>query len=105
MFEIVPDRNDWAATRITEITDATGSLPAMDAKGWAYDAARRNIGGGVRDGTFYAFDPATHGWTSRRLSGSAGNVAFFTLAYAAPEGVFVFVTDYDSGHSTWVYRP
>jgi hypothetical protein len=105
VFEIVPVRNDWAATRITEITDATGSPPAMDAKGWAYDAGRRNIGGGVRDGTFYTFDPATHGWTSRRLSGGAGNVAFFTLAYAAPEGVFVFVTDYDSGYSTWVYRP
>jgi hypothetical protein len=36
--------------------------------------------------------------------GNPGNIAFYALAYDAPDNVFIFVTDYDSGMHTWAYR-
>jgi hypothetical protein len=109
VFEITVDRQDWGATSIVEITDASGALPAADAKGWAYDTVNQVIGGGVRDSVFYQFEPATRVWTASEIMSETGarpgNVAFFTLAYAAQASVFLFFTDYDSGWATWAYRP
>jgi hypothetical protein len=108
LFEVSPERGDWPATTIVEITDATGDLPAAEAKGWAYDAKNQVIGGGVRDSVLFQFEPATHTWTATPIASDSGerpgNVAFFTLAYAEQADVFLFFTDYDSGWATWAYR-
>ena len=108
LFEVSPERGDWSATTIVEITDATGDLPVAEAKGWAYDARNQVIGGGVRDSVFFQFEPATHTWTATPIASASGerpgNVAFFTLAYAEQPGVFLFFTDYDSGWATWAYK-
>lgn len=105
VFEIAVDRTDFSATAITELTGAKGTPPAADAKGWAYDAVRRKIGGGVRESVFFELDPQTRTWTERRISGSPGSLAFFTLAFDLADGVYVFFTDYASGFETWAYRP
>ena len=104
LFEITPDRGDWAKTEIAEVTDAAGSR-AAETKGWAYDSVRHTLGGGVRDGTFYEFDPASRRWTERSIPGDPGNLAFFTLVFDQTDGVYVFFTDYPSGYKTWAYRP
>jgi hypothetical protein len=105
LFEITPKRSDWGSTEITEITDATGASRAAESKGWAYDAVHHTLGGSVRDGVFYEFDPAPRTWAERRVPGDPGNLAFFTLAFDEADGVFVFFTDYPSGYKTWAYRP
>lgn len=108
LFELELDRSSWEASTISEITDATGTLPAADAKGWAYDPVHRTIAGGVRDSVFYEFEPESHVWRATTLVSETGerpgNVAFFTLDYADEAGVFLFFTDYDSGWQTWSYR-
>jgi hypothetical protein len=108
LFELTAPRADWSAASIIEITDASGELPAAEAKGWAYDAKNRVIGGGVRDSVFFQFDPTTHLWSSTSLLSASGegpgSVAFFTLAYAEKADVFLFFTDYASGWQTWAYR-
>jgi hypothetical protein len=109
LFELTVDRGAWENSSIVEITDASGDLPAAEAKGWAYDAARQTIGGGVRDSVFWELEPATRAWTAFPLGGATGegpgSLAFFTLDYATQAGVFLFFTDYTSGWATWAFRP
>lgn len=108
LFELTVDRSSWGESSIVEIADASGDLPAADAKGWAYDAARRTIGGGVRDSVFWELEVESRVWTATALADAAGqgpgSVAFFTLDYAEQAGVFLFFTDYASGWATWAYR-
>ena len=68
VFEVAPDRNDWSKSTVVELTDMTGDIPAEGAKGWAYDPDHQLIGGGVKNGIFYAFDPASRSWTSRTIA-------------------------------------
>jgi hypothetical protein len=107
-FELTLNRSAWDASSISELTAQTGDLPAAEAKGWAYDALRQSIGGGVRDNVFWELDPVAQAWTATPLAGSGGDspgsLAFFTLDYAEQAGVFLFFTDYDSGWETWAYR-
>ena len=107
VFEVTLDRSDWRASTVTRVTDMTGT-PSSAETGWAYDAVNQIIGGGVNEGTFYAYDPATRTWTSRtiqpRAGGSIGTVAFHALDYDPVNNVYVFVTDKASGRRTWVYR-
>jgi hypothetical protein len=66
------------------------------------------IGGGVRDSVFWQLDPLRRAWMATALRSETGqgpgNLAFFTLAYARHDDVFLFFTDYDSGWATWAYR-
>jgi hypothetical protein len=107
LFELTVDRSAWESSSIVEI-DASGDLPAADAKGWAYDAANQTIGGGVRDSVFWTLDPESRVFTAIPLASETGegpgNLAFFTLDYASDAGVFLFFTDYP-GWATWAFRP
>jgi hypothetical protein len=104
VFEVLPDRTRWEATRIVEVTDATGA-PPPEAKGWAYDSRRERIAGGLRDGIWSTFDPRSRAWSRVPVPGDPGSLAFFTLVYDDIDDVFVFFTDYTSGWETWLYRP
>jgi hypothetical protein len=108
LFEVALTRDDWTSSTLAEVTDVSGDLPATDAKGWAYDSAHQVIGGGVRDSVFWELEPLGRTWTATPLRSETGqgpgNVAFFTLAYARQDDVFLFFTDYDSGWATWAYR-
>jgi len=111
VFEVTPDRNDWSKSTVVELTDMTGDIPAADTKGWAYDPEHQLIGGGVKNGIFYAFDPTSRKWTSRTIARSADGgaaalaVSFFTLVYDDLDKVFIFFTSYGEGSwTTWAYR-
>ena len=107
VHEISLDRTDWAKSRAKRI-DARGDAPGS-MRNFAYDARNRIIGG-VRQGTFYAFNPSTATWSSRKMLAQAnggaavGSVAHHALDYDSVNNVFVFVTDRDSGRRTWAYR-
>jgi uncharacterized repeat protein (TIGR01451 family) len=87
----------------------TGEVPDSQESGWAYDARNQIIGGGIRDGIFFAFDPLDHSWTSRVIQVQApgeqvGTQAFHALDYDPVSNVFIFITEYSSGRRTWAYR-
>jgi hypothetical protein len=111
VFEVTLDRTDWSRSTVAQIIDMTGDIPAVGAKGWAYDPDHQIIGGGVKDGIFYAFDPQTRNWTSRSIATASDGgpaslaVSFFTLAYDELNKVFLFFTSYEEGGwTTWAYR-
>jgi hypothetical protein len=103
VFEVTLDRNDWENSTIAEVTDMTGT-PGSQESGFAYDTANYIIGGGVRDGIFYAFDPLTGQWDARtmQIQGGSGSptLYFHNLDYDPVNGVFIF-----SGEDfhTWAY--
>jgi hypothetical protein len=109
--ELVLDRADWAASTITAIAIG-GAPPEPKAKGWAYDARHKVIGGGVRDGLFFTLDPVARRWQRETMKLAPGQsvppgTANYTLAYDPVNDVFIFTNDYGDGHSawhTWVYR-
>ncbi len=96
--------------RVSEVTGMTGDIPNSQESGWAYDAANMVIGGGVLDGTFYAYDPLTKHWTSQRMQASStqdakiGTLAFHALDYDPINNLYIFLTDAASGRRTWAYR-
>lgn len=98
------DRETPAASSVELVaTSGTGS-PHVEP-GYDYDPVNHIIGGGVADSTFYAFDPATGAWTSTAMQGGApGTQTFHALVYDAIDGIFVFVSEGDSGGHTWAYR-
>jgi hypothetical protein len=107
VFELALDRSDFALSTLAELT-VTGS-PAANSTGFAYDDHDRIIGGGVRDGVFYAFDPPSRTWSSRTIEVSGGvsapvGVDFYALAYDPVRQVFVFLSGYEGDFTTWVYR-
>jgi hypothetical protein len=111
VFEVSLDRSDFGKSTVSQLTDMIGDIPAPGAKGWAYDPDHQLIGGGVKDGIFYAFEPKSRTWTSRTIAtGPDGGpaslaVSFFTLAYDDLDKVFLFFTGYyEGGWTTWVYR-
>jgi hypothetical protein len=110
VFAVTLDRASWAGSRIDEVRGATGDVPDSQESGWAYDAANRVIGGGVRGGAFWAYDPLANHWAretmaARSSAGHAvGTLAFHALAYDPVDGVYLFITDAASGRRTWAYR-
>ena len=98
------ERDDPERSTLEKLV-TTGPSSGHDEPGYDYDAVNRVIGGGVEDGTFYAFDPATRGWSAHAVAGGdPGSQAFHALAYDPVNNVFVFVTDSSSGARTWAYR-
>ncbi len=110
VFEVQLDRNDWSASIVTQMqTPATA--PESEESGWVYDNVSQTIGGGVRDGMFYAYYPPTNTWQSRAMqiqstlgATSIGTQAFHAIGFDPIDGVFVFITDGVSGRRTWAYR-
>jgi hypothetical protein len=111
VFEVVLDRTDWSKSTISQLTDMTGDIPAVGAKGWAYDSEDELLGGGVKNGIFYAFNPNSRSWVSRTIATAPDGgpaalaVSFFTLAYDELDKVFLFFSGYgEGGWTTWAYR-
>ena len=110
VFEVNLDRTDFTKSSITELTNMSGEIPNSEESGWVYDASHQRIGGGIKDGAFYAFDPINKSWTKRIMtaqsssSTSVGTLAFHALAYDPVDQVFLFITDYASGRHVWAYR-
>ena len=71
VFEVTLDRKDFAKSVITRVTGITGDIPNLRETGFAYDSAEKIIGGGVRDGIFYAYSPRARTWVSRRIDSGA----------------------------------
>jgi hypothetical protein len=107
VWEVTLDRANWAASTIVRL-NVTGAVPNSQESGWAYDSWNQIIGGGVAGGVFYAFDPLTARWSSavmQRASGPpVGTQAFHCLDFDPVDGVFLFLTEYDSGGRMWAYR-
>jgi len=109
VFEVTLDRTNLAASSIAQVGGMSGSLPALIETGFAYDSKNKVIGGCVRNGLFYAYDPAAKLWTSRVMQtspvgGAIGTVAHHSLDYDPVNNVFIILTDYASGFRTWAYR-
>ncbi|MBK8241090.1 MAG: hypothetical protein IPK74_36710 [Deltaproteobacteria bacterium] len=95
---------DAPAQSVAERLDTSGPSPG-DELGFDYDARNHVIGGGVRDGVFYAFDPFDATWSSHVIQGgNPGTLAFHALAYDAVDNVYVFIASPDSGAHTWAFR-
>ena len=108
VWEVTLDRANWAATAIVRLA-VTGSVPDSQESGWAYDSWNQVIGGGVSAGVFHAFDPLLARFTSHVMQRSAGSPAvgtqaFHCLDFDPVDGVFLFLTEYDSGGRMWAYR-
>jgi hypothetical protein len=116
VWEIALDRDALEASRVTDIR-VTGAPPQAKVGivcGYAFDAARGVIGGNVIDGSFHAYDPATHAWTRVRIevehgSGGTPAQAYHCLEFDPASGCYVFLSmpRYGSGRAatTWAYRP
>jgi hypothetical protein len=109
VFEVTLDRVTWEKTTVAELT-TQGPVPPSGAQGWAFDAGRGILGGGVQGGVFHTFDPAARRWASQTMqilpagASPPPNNGLYTLAYDPVDGVFIFVTDYAGGWHTWAYR-
>jgi hypothetical protein len=113
VWEVTLDRSDFSRSTIIPL-EVSGDLPFAslgDAgeTGFAYDPVSGIIGGGVRNGSFYAFDPRTRTFTAHPIATEPGAPAVGTQAYHAldynpVDGVYLFVTDAASGRYVWAYR-
>ncbi len=110
VFEVKLDRNDLTKSSVTELSAMSGEVPNSDESAWIYDASHQRIGGGIKDGIFYAFDPTNSSWTKRVMvaqsssSNTVGTLAFHAMAYDPVDQVFLFISDYASGRHVWAYR-
>lgn len=121
VFEVTIERSDLAKSSIVQMTGLAGTSPGgvmpplSDAgeTGWAYDSANRIIGGGIANGTFYAFDPVARTWTATRMrsdssSRTIGKLSFHALDYDQADNVFIFISrapgDGFDKQNTWAYK-
>lgn len=87
---------------ILDVVATSGPMPSLEEPGYAFDAHNQILGGGVQNGQFFAFDPATGTWTAHAINGGApADQAYLALSYDPLDNVFVFL---DVNHETWAYR-
>lgn len=108
VWEVTLDRANWASSTVTPMT-TTGAVFDSEESGFAYDSWNEVIGGGVRNGVFHVFEPELARWTALAMQvqgggGPVGTQAFHTLDFDPVDGVFLFLTGYDSGSRMWAYR-
>lgn len=106
--EIKPNRQDFARTSLTKMALAgeaysDGSI----ASGWRYDSENQVIGGGIKAGRFYYFDPIAKTWGSVMIQIQVGGspitaTAFHNIAYDHKNKIWVFVDD--KTKRTWAFR-
>ena len=126
VYEVTLDRSNLSRTSIVKMTGITGtpppgSLPNISLSdegetGWAYDSTNQIIGGGVRNGIFYAFDPVAKTWTAKTMNISAsGGIgaglisASHTLDYDPVNNAFIYITLGNNTNAnyeryTWAYK-
>ena len=105
VYEITLDRTDWSESRIRRLEPDS---PGETGHAWAYDPVHELIGGGVRGGRFFAFDPRREAWYSVEIQSDSehpvGTVSDYALAFDPVSGVYLWRTDRSSGRRTWAYR-
>ncbi len=100
VWELSLHRSDMGNSTL-QVVETTGTPPEQ-RRGFAYDNHNEIIGGGVRDGKFYAFHPEERSWEELAIQGDTpGNVAFHALAFDPINNVFFFL---DMNHEMWAYR-
>ncbi len=110
VFEVSLDRADLGKSNVVEMSGMTG-VPDSQESGWAFDSVHQVIGGGIKNGQFYSFNPITKTWKAQVMkvqsssSTTVGTMAFHALAFDPVNRVFVFISDYASGRHVWAYRP
>lgn len=107
VFEIAIDRSEPAASTVTQLETV---IPSEAGPGWAYDPGRGVIGGGVRRGVFYVFDPRSRQIGSVALRSDSGVVVGdlhgYAIAYVPPLHGYVFRTrSHRREPHTFLYRP
>jgi hypothetical protein len=102
-FALVLNRDNPAQSTLDEVATSGPTSPHQEP-GYGYDVKTQTIGGGVKDGMFYSFDPKAATWTSHKIPGSPLTQAYRALVYDPVNNVFVFIADYPSGRHTWAYR-
>jgi hypothetical protein len=108
VWEVTLDRTNWASSTVTQMT-TTGAVFDSEESGFAYDSWNEVIGGGVANGVFHVFEPEVARWTALTMQiqgggGPVGTQAFHTIDFDPVDGVFLFLTGYDSGSRMWAYR-
>ncbi len=110
VWEVTLDRQVWENSGTALVTGVSGEIPDSLESGWAYDSANRVIGGGIRDGVFYAYDPLTKKWSSSVMNAQSpsgapiGTIAFHALDYDPVNNVYLFIANGAAGKRTWAYR-
>ncbi|MET0552978.1 MAG: Calx-beta domain-containing protein [Vicinamibacteria bacterium] len=108
VWEVTLDRTNWASSTVVEMA-TTGAVFDSEESGFAYDSWNEVIGGGVAGGVFHVFEPEQARWTALTMQvqaggGPVGTQAFHALDFDPVDGVFLFLTEYDSGSRMWAYR-
>ena len=108
VWEVTLDRANWANSTVTPMT-TTGAVFDSEESGFAYDSWNEVIGGGVANGVFHVFEPELARWSALTMQvqgggGPVGTQAFHALDFDPVDGVFLFLTGYDSGSRMWAYR-
>ena len=108
VWEVTLDRANWANSTVTPMA-TTGVVFDSQESGFAYDSWNEVIGGGVAGGVFHVFEPELARWSALTMQvqgggGPVGTQAFHALDFDPVDGVFLFLTEYDSGSRMWAYR-
>jgi len=110
VWEVTLDRADWSHSTVVEVTGIVGMPPDSGESGWAYDSVNQVIGGGIKNGVFYAFDPLHKRWLSSTMTvqspggHTVGTMTFHCIDFDPVDGVFIFIADGSGGRRTWAYR-
>jgi hypothetical protein len=103
VWEITPNRSNWNASTVVPVTGMSGS-PGSQETGWAYDTVNHIIGGAIRDGKFYAYNPLTKAWTAMTMQGDAvSSTTCYShcIDYDPVDNVFIF---YARDYHTYAYK-
>lgn len=88
----------------------SGTYPAHDEPGYAWNPRTQRIGGAVKDNRFFTFDPATATFSSSVIHTGDGGVAqvgtmqSHCMTYDDLNDVFYFLTTAADGYHLWAYR-
>ena len=111
VWELMFDRSNprASAVRPLEVSGERPGAPMGTVCAYAYDTVNEVIGGSIRDGVYYAFDPAQRAWTASRIEVERGTTGvpgqcFHCLEFDPVSGCFIFL-DAAATHMTWAYRP
>lgn len=106
--EVIPNRQDFSQTSFTRLAlSGEAYSEGSISSGWKYDAENQVIGGGIKNGRFYYFDPIAKTWGSVAIQIQVGGsritaTAFHNIAYDHNKKVWVFIDDVTK--KTWVFR-
>jgi hypothetical protein len=103
IWKLALDRQDFSRSKITKLAPG-GSKPPESECAFAYDPVHKVIGGGVIDGMFYEYNPASNAWSSEKIQGAkCGKMTFHCLAYDPVDNVYVFIAAAETSRATRTY--